>query len=248
MLRYLLTLLFIFSFLLFSLPYLGIEFILAKFNQEASDLRQLRVVQAVFKIILRICGTKVIVIGEENVPTDRPVLYIANHKSLFDVLITYIRCPRRTGYVSKDIIEKVPSLNLWMKRLYCLFLNRTDIKQGLKTILAGIENIKNGISMCIFPEGTRNKTEDLVLPFKEGSFKMAVKTGCPIVPMALTNTSAIFEDHFPIVKPTTVILEYGTPIYPNELDKETLKKIGAHCQEKVEEMLRKNATHEALTK
>ncbi len=248
MLRYLLTILFIFSFLLFSLPYLGIEFILAKFNQEASDLRQLRVVQAVFKIILWICGTKVIVIGEENVPTDRPVLYVANHKSLFDVLITYIRCPRRTGYVSKDIIEKVPSLNLWMKRLYCLFLNRTDIKQGLKTILAGIENIKNGISMCIFPEGTRNKTDDLVLPFKEGSFKMAVKTGCPIVPMALTNTSAIFEDHFPFVKPTTVILEYGTPIYPNELDRETLKKIGVHCQGKIEEMLIKNATHEALKK
>lgn len=248
MLRYLLTLLFIFSFLLLSLPYLGIEWILGKFNREASDLRQLRVVQAVFKIILWICGTKVIVIGEENVPTDKPVLYVGNHKSLFDVLITYCRCPRRTGYVSKDIIEKVPSLNLWMKRLYCLFLNRTDIKQGLKTILTGIENIKNGISMCIFPEGTRNKTDDLVLPFKEGSFKMAEKTGCPIIPMALTNTSAIFEDHFPLVKPTTVILEYGTPIYPNELEKEDRKKIGAYCQRAIETMLLKNASHKALSK
>jgi len=135
-----------------------------------------------------------------------------------------------------------------MRRLYCLFLNRSDIKQGLKTILAGIENIKNGISMCIFPEGTRNKTEDLVLPFKEGSFKMATKTGCPIIPMALTNTSAIFEDHFPLVKPTTVILEYGTPIYPNELEKEEQKKIGAYCQRAIEEMLIKNATHQALAK
>ena len=248
MLRYLFTILFIFSFLFLSLPYLGIEWILGKFNREASDLRQLRVVQAVFKIILWICGTKVIVLGEENVPTDKPVLYVANHKSLFDIIITYIRCPIRTGYVSKDVIEKVPSLNLWMKRLYCLFLNRSDIKQGLKTILAGIENIKNGISMCIFPEGTRNKTEDLVLPFKEGSFKMATKTGCPIIPMALTNTSAIFEDHFPLVKPTTVILEYGTPIYPNELNKDEQKKIGAYCQHAIEEMLIKNSTHEALTK
>ena len=248
MLRYLLTLLFIGLFLLFSLPYLGLEWILGKFNREASDLRQLRVVQAVFKIILGICGTKVVVIGEENVPTDTPVLYIANHKSLFDIIVTYIRCPRRTGYVSKDIMAKVPSLNLWMKRLYCLFLNRSDIKEGLKMILAGIDNIKNGISMCIFPEGTRNKTDELVLPFKEGSFKMAEKTGCPIIPMALTNTSAIFEDHFPLVKPTTVILEYGAPIYPNELDKEDCKKIGAYCQRAVEEMLKKNANHEALQK
>lgn len=248
MLRYCLTLLFIALFLILSLPYLGLEWILGKFNREASDLRQLRVVQAAFKIILWICGTKVIVIGEENVPTDKPVLYIANHKSMFDILVTYTRCPRRTGYVSKDIMEKVPSLNIWMKRLYCLFLNRNDIKEGLKMILAGIENIKNGISMCIFPEGTRNKTDDLLLPFKEGSFKMAEKTGCPIIPMALTNTSAILEDHFPLVKPTTVILEYGTPIYPNELGKEERKKLGAYCQHIVEEMLQKNANHEALQK
>ena len=85
MLRYLLTLLFIGLFLLFSLPYLGLEWILGKFNREASDLRQLRVVQTVFKIILGICGTKVVVIGEENVPTDTPVLYIANHKSLLSL-------------------------------------------------------------------------------------------------------------------------------------------------------------------
>lgn len=246
MFRYLFTVLFIVLFLILSLPYLGLEWILGKFQKEASDLRQLRVVQAVFKIILWICGTKVIVIGEENVPTDQPVLYIGNHKSLFDILVTYTRCPRRTGYVSKDVMGKVPSLNLWMKRLYCLFLNRTDIKQGLKTILAGIENIKNGISMCIFPEGTRNKTNDLLLPFKEGSFKMAEKSGCPIIPMALTNTSAIFEDHFPIIKPTTVILEYGAPIYPNQLEKEDRKKIGAYCQRVIEEMLKKNTEHEAL--
>lgn len=246
MFRYLFTLLFIGLFLLFSLPYQGIEWILGKYNREASDLRQLRVVQAVFKTILKLCGTKVIVIGEENVPTNKPVLYVANHRSLFDVPITYSRCPGRTGYVSKDVMGKIPGLNLWMKRLYCLFLNRDDIKEGLKMILAGIENIKSGVSMCIFPEGTRNKGDDLMLPFKEGSFKMAEKTGCPIIPMALTNTSAIFEDHFPCVKPTTVILEYGTPIYPNELEKEDRKKLGAYCQQAIEEMLKKNANHEAL--
>lgn len=248
MLRYLLTVLFVALFLILTLPYLGIEWILGKFNREASDLRQLRVVQTAFKIILRICGTKVIVIGEENVPTDRPVLYIANHRSMFDIPVTYTRCPGRTGYVSKDMLEKIPSLNIWMKRLYCLFLNRSDIKEGLKMILTGIEQMKNGISMCIFPEGTRNKGGELLLPFKEGSFKMAEKTGCPIIPMTLTNTSAILEDHFPFVKPTTVILEYGAPIYPNELDKEERKKIGAYCQHIIEETLQKNASHEALQK
>ena len=216
------------------------KWIISKFNRKAADISQLRMVQWAFRVILFICGTKVTVIGEENVPKDEAVLYIGNHKSYFDIIITYARCPGLTGYVAKNDMAKVPLLSLWMKRLYCLFINRDDVKEALKTILAGIDHIKNGISMCIFPEGTRNKTDDLMLPFKEGSFKMAEKTGCAIVPMAITGSADILENHFPKVKATHVILEYGKPIYPNELDKETKKKIGAHCQGIIEEMLVKN--------
>lgn len=247
MIRYLIAMIFIVLFLILSLPYLALEWVLGKFNKKNSDLRQLRVVQTVFRLLLKIAGTKVIVIGEENVPKNEAVLYICNHKSLTDILITYARCPGLTGYISKNNLEKVPLLSLWMRRLYCLFLNREDIKEGLKTILAAIENVKNGISMCIFPEGTRNKTDALSLPFKEGSFKIAEKTGCAIVPMALTNTADIFENHFPKLVPTTVVLEYGKPIYPNELEKEERKKIGAYCQHIIEEMLIKN-TKEIPTK
>ena len=125
-----------------------------------------------------------------------------------------------------------------MKRLYCLFLNRTDIREGMKTILAGIEQMKNGISMCIFPEGTRNKEPDApMLPFKEGSFKMAEKSGCPIIPIALTNTADILENHFPRIKPANVILEYGKPIYIKELDKENRKFLGAYTQKIIQDML-----------
>ena len=109
-------------------------------------------------------------------------------------------------------MEKVPLLRTWMRRLHCLFIDRENVKEALKTILAGIDNVKNGISMCIFQEGTRNKTDDLMLPFKEGSFKIA----------------------------ENVIVEYGKPIYPNELDKEQKKKIGAYCQNVIAEMLEKN--------
>ena len=240
MLRIIFALLFVILFLILGIPILGAEWLIGKRNPKAADLSQLRIVQWAFRVILAICGTKVTVIGEENVPKDEPVLYIGNHRSYFDIVITYARCPRLTGYVAKDSLEKVPLLSLWMKRLHCLFLNREDVKEALKTILTGIDNIKNGISMCIFPEGTRNTTDELMLPFKEGSFKMAEKTGCAIVPMALTNTADILENHFPRVKATHVILEYGKPIYINELDKETKKKLGVYCRSIIAEMLKKN--------
>lgn len=242
MIRVFLALLFAILFLIFGIPILGVEWIIGKFNRHAADLSQLRMVQWAFRVILFICGTKLTVIGEENVPKDEPVLYIGNHKSYFDIIITYARCPRLTGYVAKNTMEKVPLLSTWMKRLHCLFINREDVKEALKTILTGIDNIKNGISMCIFPEGTRNRSEDLMLPFKEGSFKMAEKTGCAIIPMAITNSAEILENHFPKVKRAHVILEYGKPIYPNDLDKETKRKLGAHCQEIITEMLEKNAS------
>lgn len=241
MIRIILVVLFVLLYLIIGIPVLAVEWVIRKFNPYAADISQLRMVQWAFKVILFLSGTKLTVIGEENVPTDEPVLYIGNHRSFFDIVITYARCPRLTGYISKLSMKKVPLLSIWMTRLHCLFLDREDIREGLKTILAGIDNIKSGISMCIFPEGTRNKTDDLLLPFKEGSFKMAEKSGCAIIPMALTNSAEIFENHFPLIKSTHVILEYGKPIYPNDLDKETKKKIGAHCHGIIEEMLVKNA-------
>ena len=240
MIRFILVAVTVIGFLILSIPLLIIEWIIGKFSPQAKEISSLRIIQAVFKFILWVAGTKVTVIGEENVPKDQPVLYIGNHRSYFDIIITYSRCPRLTGYVAKDSMKKVPLLSVWMTRLHCLFINRSDVKEALKTILAGIDNIKNGISMCIFPEGTRNKTEDLMLPFKEGSFKMAEKTGCLIVPMAISGSADILEAHFPKVKPVHVIVEYGKPIDPKSLDKDTRKKIGSHCQGVIAEMLEKN--------
>ena len=124
-------------------------------------------------------------------PKDEAVLYIGNHRSFFDIIITYSRCPRLTGYISKQSITKIPVLGLWMKRLHCLFLDRDDIKQGLKVVLAAIDQVKSGISICVFPEGTRCKNKDdltEVQSFKEGTFKIATKSKCKIVPMAIMGT------------------------------------------------------------
>ena len=197
-------------------------------------------VQAAFKLILKVTGARITVIGEEHVPKDQAVLYVGNHRSYFDILLTYSRTPRLTGYVAKKEMEKIPLLSTWMKRLHCLFLDRKDIKEGLKTILAGIELIKSGVSICIFPEGTRNRSNEPMLPFKEGSVKMAEKTGCLIIPMAITNSAEIFENHIPRITPCDVIVEYGEPIDPKALSREEKKFLGAYCQKKIQEMLTAN--------
>lgn len=240
MLRIVIVVIAVVLFFICTLPVLLVFKILHKKWPERIDHASLAVVQWAFRTVLKLSGTKLTVLGEENVPTDRPVLYVGNHTSFFDIIITYARMPGLTGYVAKKSVAKVPVLNLWMHRVHCLFLDRDNIKEGLKTILAAIEKVKSGISIFIFPEGTRNKTPDTLLDFKEGSFKIAEKTGCPIVPVTLVNASAIFEDHFPRIKKTHVVVEYGTPIDMSTLDKEERKHIGAYTQNIIAETYHKN--------
>ena len=240
--RFFIDVIFLASFLILGIPAYLVLCLLGKVEKwkYKTDLIALRIVQWAFKCMLFIAGTKTIVIGEEHVPKDQPVLYIPNHRSYFDILLLYSRVPGLTGFVSKDSMKKFYLLRDWMKKLYCLFLNRENPREGLKTILQGIENINNGISMCIFPEGTRNKTDGEMLPFKEGSMKMAEKTGCLVIPVALSNTAEIFENHMPWIRSCKVVIEYGAPIDPKTLSRQEQKHLGAMCRDKIQEMLDKN--------
>lgn len=227
-------------FLLMGYILLGIFWIVGKFAPYKADLYQLRIVQFIFKCLAWICGTKLTILGEENIPKGEAVLYVANHRSMLDIVLTYSRCPGLTGYIAKNAVEKVPGLRAWMRRLHCLFINRDDMKQSMKIILAAIDHIKNGISIFIFPEGTRNREREdsaNVLDFKDGSFKIAQKTGCKIVPVAITGTAEIFENHFPWVKPTKVVIEYGKPIAYKDLDPANQKHVGAYFRNQIQEML-----------
>lgn len=240
MIRFILGATFLAIYLVFGHIVLGLLWLYSKINKPKADLLTLRFVQWGFGVILSCSGVKTTVIGEENIP-DEPVLYIGNHRSYFDIPLLYTRCKRLTGFVSKKEMLKFPLLPKYMRRVYCLFLDRENPREGLKTILQAIEYVKQGVSITIFPEGTRNDGEELsMLPFHEGSFKIATKTGCAIIPVSINNSVDLFENHVPRLKPAHVIIEYGKPIYPKDLDKETAKHIGAHVQNIIQETINKN--------
>ena len=228
-------------FLILSIPLMLVEFLIGKKNRRLRDVQSLAVIQCVFRLILWMAGVKITVKGRENVPTDQAVLYVGNHRSYFDILVGYVTVPSLTGFVAKKEMEKIPLLSSWMKLVNCLFLDRVNLKEGLKTILAGIEQVKRGVSVWIFPEGTRNRHDDILelLPFKEGSLKIAEKSGCPVVPVAMFGTADVFEKHIPFIRPAHVIVEYGKPFYIKELEPENRKKAGAYTRDVIIGMLEK---------
>lgn len=237
MIRLLLVAILLIGFLILSIP---LRIKLSKAQGIEAQRRSLHIVQTMFRLILKVSGIKVTVKGQENIP-EGAVLYVGNHSSYFDILVGYTTVPGLTGFVAKAEMEKVPLLSDWMVLVNCLFLNRTDIKEGLKTIMKGIEKVRNGISIWIFPEGTRNSYADLadLLPFKEGSLKIAEKSGCPVVPVAITGTADAFEQHFPWIRPSKVTIEYGEPIYIKQLPEEDRKRAGAYTRDIIIEMLKK---------
>ena len=142
MIRLLLAAIAIVLYLVLTFPVLCFLEKKAKKNPEEAGWKSFSMVRWIFKKISRIAGITYEVRGLENIPTDRAVLYVGNHRSYFDIVMGYMTVPGLTGFIAKKEMIKIPLLNRWMDRMNCLFLDRSNIKEGLKTILAGIEKIK----------------------------------------------------------------------------------------------------------
>ncbi len=240
MIRIFFAVLFLLIFLIISVLIQLIEEIVGLFSKKAKAVSSLAIVNWAFRVIIFISGTKLTVIGEENVPKEEAVLYVLNHRGYFDILLTYTRVPRPTGYVAKKEMLKYLTLTKWMKNLYCEFMDRSDLRKGMESINNCAEKIKKGISIAIFPEGTRNKSDAPLLDFHKGSFKIAEKTGCKIVPVVLNNTSAVFEDQFPRLRKQHVVLEYLPAIDVSSMEREEKKQLCDMVRSQMEEAYLRN--------
>jgi len=189
--------------------------------------------------ILWLSGVNPTVKGLENIPKDQACLYITNHRGYFDILLGYTTIPTRVSYIAKKEMEHMPLIAHWMRLLDCQFLDRDNIKEGMQTILKAIDLIKSGQSIVISPEGTRNAKDEL-LPFHEGSFKIATKTNCPVIPVAINNTNAVFEDHLPWLHSAKVCIEFGKPIITAELDRAQKKTLPEDTRAVIQRMYNEN--------
>lgn len=238
MFRAILTIIVVVLFLIVTLPYLGIEYLLAKKNPEKSRTRQIALVRFMLGHVLTpLCGARMHVSGLYNIPKDERGLFVGNHASYYDIILSYAYLPQPMAYIIKQELKKVPILGPWMKRIGCLFIDRSDPRKAITTIQDCCNVIKNNeSSVFVYPEGTRSR-DGQVHEFHAGSFKAAQRTGCPIVPVAMKGTRDIWENHPRKLVPGDVYLTFGKPIYMNELDSEQKKHIGEVVKADIEAML-----------
>ena len=238
--RALLALLFAALVILIDLPLHLITWLIEKASPGSCTNFRHAYARFAMKGIWFLAGGKATVIGLERVPTDKPVLFVGNHRSIFDIILAGSLITYPCGFVAKKELQGSP-ITLIMEEIHCLFLDREDPRQGLKTILAAIENVKSGISMFIFPEGTRSKVEGEFLPFHAGSFKIATKTKVPVVPVTLVGTGDIFEDHYPRLKRAPVVIEFGEPIETADMDRNAQKELPDKVRDLMMETYHRNS-------
>ncbi len=178
--------------------------------------------------VMKKTGVNVIVNGLENIPQDRNFVLIANHQSMVDIFVIMETIGRPIGFISKAELKKVPILRKWMSSVGCVFMNRSDLRESMQALLDGIKKVKEGYSLCIFPEGTR--TDGQMLEFKGGSFKLATKSGAPILPLTIDGTHRVLEDNNFWIKNETVRLTYHPIIETKGMSKEEQNALPAKVQ------------------
>jgi 1-acyl-sn-glycerol-3-phosphate acyltransferase len=167
-----------------------------KMNSDNTTKKKLLVMEATKKISSRIMNATsadIVVNGLDNIPNNETALYISNHLAVYDIPLLVKIIPDQIGFIAKIELKKVPIINSWITEMNGLFLDRENKKQSLITIKEAIEKLKNGHSLVIFPQGTREKEE--IIPFKGGSFSIARNANVPIVPVAISGTNNIFKQN-----------------------------------------------------
>lgn len=188
--------------------------------------------------LLKLAGTEVTVTGQENLP-EGPCVFAANHRSYYDIPLMLTQLGKPIPLVSKIEVQKIPLVRRWMELLHCLFLDRDDPRQGMQIINDAAGLIEKGYSVGIFPEGTRYKGEEgEVGTFLAGAFRIASKSGAPIVPVAIGNSRACLEGdgHF-TMKPAKVTVTILPPIQTAGLSRLELKALPGITEQQIRDSL-----------
>lgn len=206
-----------------------------KCKQSQDRKKVYELLKYICKRMIKSAKMQIVITGKENLPLKGPVLYVANHKSLFDTVTLVHVIDEPVIFIGKKEVANMPLIGKWFDALGCIYIDREDIRQSLKAIMKGIEELKQGQSIVIFPEGTRSSGKGLNT-FKEGSFKLAIKAKVPIIPIALYDTQKVFEEKRKICK-ATVYMNVGEPIYIEKLTNDQKTKIGNYVEQTVERLL-----------
>jgi 1-acyl-sn-glycerol-3-phosphate acyltransferase len=164
----------------------------------------------------RAAGIRVRVEGRENVPVGRACIFMANHVSNLDPPALIPRIPGRTAAFSKRALFKIPIFGYCLKLGGFIPVDRTgSAHTAQESVRAAKHVLEQGVHITTFVEGTRSK-DGRLLPFKKGTFYLAMQTGAPCIPVSLWGTEGMMAKGSMRITPGTAHIVFHPPVYPRD--------------------------------
>jgi len=195
------------------------------------------------KSILVASRIKVSVKGLSNIDLAGPYIYMPNHQSNFDIPVMLGHLPVQFRWLAKKELFKIPIFGRAMRKAGYISIDRHDRESAFKSIDVAAKKIKSGVSVLLFPEGTRS-LDGKIRPFKKGGFVLAIDSGVPIVPVVIKGTYTIMTKGKFRVNPGHVSMIVHKPIDTAAYTRETKEGLMQSVRRVMCEGLETNETGE----
>lgn len=163
------------------------------------------------RILLLLCNTRVNIIGRENILRSGPQIFMANHQSDFDILISLASIPVQFRWIAKKELFAIPVFGAAMRSAGYIEIDRINHEKAMQSLEEAALKIRAGQSIMTFPEGTRSRDGE-IKPFKQGAFHLAIKSGVPIVPVSIIGSARIMPKRSLKVTPGRIKMVIGKPV------------------------------------
>lgn len=175
--------------------------------------------------------------GKHLLPTEGSFVMYANHKSYADPFILYQLIDRPAGMAAKKGIYKLPVVRRYMPWFGCIQIDRENNREAAKSILKGIEQIKQGMIMAIFPEGgIKDRNDEQMVAMRAGAYKLAIKAEAPIVPITLIGTTDV--KHRAPWRSTKIKVIIHEPIYKETYQGLSTTELADHVMQLVNQTIK----------
>jgi 1-acyl-sn-glycerol-3-phosphate acyltransferase len=163
------------------------------------------------KQMCRVCGVTVLSRGGQDVRWNQPLIVMANHQSYFDIPVLYATLPHPFGMLAKQELFRVPVFSAAMRGMRCVPIDRGNRRQSFESLKRAADQVRDGSSIVVFPEGTRS-ADGRVQQLKKGPFYLVEIAGVPVVPVGIRGTRQALAKNGLLVHGATVEVSIGSPL------------------------------------
>jgi len=164
-------------------------------------------------VLLWAGGATLVVDGLENVPAGKPHIYVSNHQSTIDIPTLFMSLKVDVRFAAKKALKYVPAIGWYMSLAKFVFIDRSNHREAIASLDQGGAQIREGVNIIMFPEGTRSD-DQRVLPFKKGPFALATKAGVGVVPVTIEGSGKLMPKNSWRITPGVIHVRVGKPIDP----------------------------------